>query len=203
MKKRRVLNRESVVETAVAQANQAGGYGAVTLMGLARQLNVRMPSLYNHVASLDDLRQGMALYGLRELLRVTRDATTGLVGQAALLAMADAYRQFALKQPGIYPLAVNAPEAEDPALLALAQEFTQILRLVFASFGLGGEMALHAVRGYRAMLHGFVLLEMGGGYRLPLSKDESFQELLATYLAGLAARHLEAAVEDEQPGSQK
>lgn len=193
MKKRRVLNREILVETAVAQANEASGYGAVTLMGLARQLNVRMPSLYSHVASLDDLRQGMALYGLRELLRVTREAAAGLVGQAALLAMADAYRQFALQYPGIYPLAVNAPEADDPALRALAQEFTQILLLVFASFGLGGEMALHAVRGYRAMLHGFVLLEMGGGYRLPLSKDESFQELLATFLAGLAMRHLEAA----------
>lgn len=180
-----------MVETAVAQANEAGGYEAVTLMGLARQLNVRMPSLYSHIASLDDLRQAMALYGLRELLRVTREAAAGLVGQAALLAMADAYRHFALQYPGIYPLAVNAPEADDPALRALAQEFTQILLLVFASSGLGGEMALHAVRGYRAMLHGFVLLEMAGGYRLPLSKDESFQELLATYLAGLAARHLD------------
>lgn len=192
MKKRRLLNRETVVEMAVVMANEANSYEAVTLMALARQLDVRMPSLYSHIINLDDLRQAMAVYGLRKLLRVTREAAAGLVGQAALLAMADAYRQFALQYPGVYPLTVKAPEADDPALVALAQEFTQILLLVFASFGLGGEMAFHAMRGYRAMLHGFVLLEANGGYRLPLSKDESFQELLSTYLAGLTIRHLEA-----------
>lgn len=193
MKKRRVLNREFVVETAVAMANAAGSYESVTLVALARTLNVRMPSLYNHVAGLDDLRQTMAVYGLRELNRSMREAAVGLVGRAALLAMADAYRHFVQQHPGIYPLAVNAPEADDPALVALAQELTQNVLLVLASMGLGGEGALHAMRGFRAVLHGFTALEAAGGYRLPLSKDESFHELLTTFLAGLTARRQETA----------
>ncbi len=194
MKKRRVLNRELVVETAVAMANATRNYEAVTLVALARALNVRMPSLYNHVGGLDDLRQAMAIYALRELIRAMREATVGLVGQAALLAMADAYRHFVQQHPGIYPLAVNAPEADDPALVALAQELVQMLMLVLASMGLGGEAAQHAMRGFRAVLHGFTALEASGGYRLPLSKDESFRELLTTFLAGLAARQQETAV---------
>jgi AcrR family transcriptional regulator len=187
MQKQRRLKREIVVETAVAMANAAGGYEAVTLVALARSLNVRMPSLYNHIAGLDDLRQAMAIYASRDLLQSMRSAAVGLVGQAALLAMAAAYRRFAREHPGIYPLVVNAPEADDPALVALTQEFTQTLLLVLASLGLVGEAALHAMRGYRAVLHGFTALEAAGGYRLPLSKDESFHALITTYLDGLAA----------------
>jgi AcrR family transcriptional regulator len=187
MQKQRRLKREIVVETAVAMANAAGSYEAVTLVALARSLNVRMPSLYNHIAGLDDLRQAMAIYASRDLLQSMRSAAVGLVGQAALLAMAAAYRRFAREHPGIYPLVVNAPEADAPALVALTQEFTQTLLLVLASLGLVGEAALHAMRGYRAVLHGFTALEAAGGYRLPLSKDESFHALITTYLDGLAA----------------
>lgn len=187
MSRRHRLNREIVVETAVVMANEVGHYEAVTLVALAQRLDVRMPSLYNHIASLDDLHQAMAVYGLQELLHYMREAAMGLVGQSALMSMADAYRQFARQHPGIYPLAVCAPEAAEPTLTALAQELVQILLLVFASFGLAGEAAQHAMRGYRAVLHGFTALEAAGGYRLPLSKDESFYNLVMTYLAGLTA----------------
>lgn len=184
----RRLNRDIVIETAVTMANETGNYETVTLMALAKTVDVRMPSLYNHISSLDDLHQSMAVYGLRELIQRLREASFGLAGQPALLAMAAAYRQFAHDFPGIYPLAICAPEAEEASLLALAQELTQMLLLVFASFGLEGEAAQHAMRGYRALLHGFTALEAAGGYRLPLSKEASFHDLLTTYLAGLDAR---------------
>jgi AcrR family transcriptional regulator len=147
---------------------------------------IRMPSLYNHIDSLDDLRQAMAVYGLTRLIYTMKEAVVGLVGEAALLVMADVYRQFAHNHRGIYPLTTGAPEADDPALVLLVQELNQTLLLVFASFGLSGEPARHAARGYRALLHGFVAMEAAGGYRLPLSREESFRELLATFLAGLA-----------------
>lgn len=183
-----VLAAVSFGLTAVDMANDAGSYEAVTLVALAKRLHIRMPSLYNHIDSLDDLRQAMAVYGLTRLIYVMKEAVIGLVGEAALLVMADAYRQFAHNHPGIYPLTVSAPEADDPALAALGQELSQTLLFVFASFGLSGEPAQHATRGYRALLHGFVALEAAGGYRLPLGCEESFRELLATFLAGLAIR---------------
>ena len=170
-------------------ANETGNYEAVTLMALAKTVDVRMPSLYNHINSLDDLHQAMAVYGFRELLRRLREASFGLVGQAALLSMADAYRQFAYEFSGIYPLTIHAPQTEEPALLQMGQEFVQLLLLLFASLGLEGEDAQHAMRGYRALLHGFSALDASGGYRLALNKDDSFHELLSTFLAGLDALH--------------
>jgi len=60
-----------------------------------------------------------------------------------------------------------------------------IVRAVLAGYGLEGDDALHATRGLRSLLHGFVSLETGGGFGLPLDLDESFRRLLQVFMAGL------------------
>jgi AcrR family transcriptional regulator len=185
--KRRWLSRDIVVERAAALADAAGEVEAVTLTALAASLDVRVPSLYNHVASLDDLIQAMAVYGARRLIDRLRAAAAGRIGREALLAMAAAYRRFAHDHPGIYPLTIRAPEPEEEALTSLAGELLQMLLLVLASAGFEGDEALHAVRGFRAMLHGFVALESAEGFKMSLDRDESFHRLVTTYLDGLNA----------------
>lgn len=186
MVKRRRLNRELVVERAVELADEGDRPEAVTLTALAGALDVRVPSLYNHVDNLDDLYHAMAVYGARRLIDRLRAAAAGKVGRDALLSMADAYRRFAREHPGVYPLTVRAPEPDDEALTALAQELLQMLLLVLASFGLEGDDALHAVRGFRSLLHGFTALEAAEGFKMLLDREESFRRLVGTYLDGLA-----------------
>lgn len=185
MAKRRRLNRARVVEQAAVLANEDGGVAAVSLTGLAQALDIRTPSLYNHIAGLDDLQAALAAYGLRQLVAALRQAAGGRVGRDALAAMSVAYRAFAHANPGIYPLTLRAPDPDDATLVALSQELLQMLALVMASIGLTGDDALHAIRGLRAVLHGFVSLEAAEGYKMPLDADESFRRLLDTYLDGL------------------
>jgi len=185
MVRRRQLNRDRVVEAAVVMADAAGRLEEVTLTRLPARLKIKVPSLYNHVTGLDDLRQAMAIYGGRRLIDLLRQATLGQVGREALISIAWAYRRFAQEHPGIYPLTIRAPEPDEQELASLAQELLQILLLVLASLGLRGDPALHAVRGLRALLHGFVALEAAGGYKMKLDQDESFRRMLNTYLDGL------------------
>lgn len=185
MARHRQLNREAVIAQAVLLADEAGSVTAVSLTALAQALNIRPPSLYNHVSSLEDLRSGMALFGLRQLIADLRQATQGQVGQAAIVAMAGAYRRFALAHPGVYPLTIRAPEPDETELVALAQELLQMLLLVMASLGLQGDEAIHAIRGLRAILHGFTSLEAAEGYKLAVDLDESFHRLITAYLGGL------------------
>lgn len=185
MAKRRRLNHNLVIEQAAALADAAGSASAVTLTDLAQALEIRPPSLYNHVAGLDELRQGMAVFALRELLAGVRAAALGLVGRAALMAIADTYRDFARAHPGIYPLSVRAPEPDEPELTALAQELLQFLVLLQATMGVLGDDAIHAVRGLRAILHGFVGLEAAGGFKMGQDVEESFRRLLAAFLDSL------------------
>jgi AcrR family transcriptional regulator len=180
-----VVERAVALANAAALANEAGSAEAVSLTALAQALDVRVPSLYNHVASLEDLQRGMAVWGMRRLLEALREAVVGLVGREALLAMAEAYRRFARENRGVYGLTIRAPGPEETELGTAAQELLQLLLLVFASYGLEGEDALHAVRGMRAVLHGFVGLEAAEGFKMALDLDESFRRLVGVYVDGL------------------
>jgi AcrR family transcriptional regulator len=163
-------------------SDEAGGVSAVSLTALAQALEIRPPSLYNHVDSLEDLRYGLAIHALRQLLLELRQATLGLVGREALMAIAIAYREYARHHPGLYPLVIRAPEPDESELAALAQELLQMLLLLMASLGLQGEDALHAIRGLRAVLHGFAGLEAAGGFKMDLDREESFRRLVGGYL---------------------
>lgn len=185
MGKRRWLDRELVIARAVEMADSMGSVTAVSLTALARALDIRTPSLYNHVASLEDLQHGMAVAALSQLLDDLRRASAGLVGRPALEAVAHAYRRFAQAHPGIYPLTISAPDSEDSELTALSQELIHMLLLMLAPLGLYGDDAIHAIRGLRAILHGFTLLEMAEGYMMLLDRDESFWRLVKAYLDGI------------------
>jgi hypothetical protein len=39
----------------------------------------------------------------------------------------------------------------------------------------------------RSLIHGFATLESGGGFGIPVDRDETFQRLLHIFLQGLAA----------------
>ena len=181
------LDRAAVVQAAADLAD-AEGLDAVTLAHLAAHLGIRPPSLYNHIDGQEGLRHELALFGVRELGRRLGRAVMGKSGDAALLAIADAYRTFAHEHPGLYAATQRAPDPDDPALVAAASEVLDAVLAVMDSYGLEGDDALHATRGLRSVVHGFVSLEAEGGFGLPLGLDESFRRLMATFIAGLLAR---------------
>ena len=185
---RRGLDRAQVVEAAAALADEEG-LEAVTLARVAAGLGVRPPSLYVHVAGgLDALRREVALLGLRELAAGMRDAAVGRARGDALAAVARAYRAYALAHPGRYAATVRAPDAADTELAAAAGEAVEVLAAVLRGWGHKGTDGIHAVRGIRAALHGFVAVERAGGFALATSVDESFERLVATLAAGLDQR---------------
>ncbi len=190
------LDREVVVRAAAALAD-ARGLDTLTLGELAAHLGIRTPSLYNHVAGLEGLRRDLALLGTHELnARLTR-AAVGKAGDAAIIAVADAYRGFAHAHPGLYAAALRAPEPNDTERNAVAEDLIGTIAAVLADYGLAGDDALHAIRMLRSTLHGFVALEAAGGFGLPLDRDETFRRLVRMLLDGL--RHEQRR--QETPGA--
>lgn len=181
---RQGLDRDRVVDAATAIAD-AEGVGAVTLARVAADLGVRSPSLYNHVDGLDGLRRAIALRALRELHDTLRDAATGRAGAEALVALAEAYRDYARAHPGRYAL-TQTPQPDDPELDAAADAVVGVVVAALRGFRLTDEDAIHATRAFRATVHGFVDLETSGGFALGVDVDESFRRLIAALAAGLA-----------------
>lgn len=178
------LDAAAVVRAAAALAD-ANGIEVPTLGELAAHLGVRTPSLYNHIAGLDGLRRDLTLLGVRDLNARLSRAAIGKAGDAAIRAFADAYRAFAHAHPGLYAATQRAPGPNDDELHAAADEAIATIVAVLAAYGLEGDDAVHTVRALRSFLHGFVSLEMGGGFGLPLDLDESFRHLLQIFIAGL------------------
>jgi len=178
------LTPAAVVDAAAALAD-AEGLEALTLARLAVAVGVRTPSLYNHVASLEDVRRRLALRGLEELGAAMRDAAVGRARDDALIAMAHAYRDYATRHPGRYAATQRPPAEEDPDLVAAAARAVEVLLAILRGYGLEGDDAIHAARAVRSALHGFVALETGGGFGLPVALDSSFDRMVAALARGL------------------
>ncbi len=179
MGRRPGLNEQIVVDAATELIN-LGGLKSLSIAALAEKLKVKPPSLYNHVKGLAGLQKALTLKGGRALTQVMQSAAMGLAGYDALVSVATAYRDFARQQPGLYALTQRSAEGEDPELQAVGRAAVAVVLAVLQGYQLEGEEALHATRCLRSALHGFVLLETGGGFGLPLEVDVSFEHLLRT-----------------------
>jgi AcrR family transcriptional regulator len=181
---RKHIDRERVLETAITLADQ-NGIEAVTLASVADCLGIRIPSLYNHVNGLPGLRREMTLWGLRSLSDTLRRAAVGVSGDEAITRVAEAYRVFALAHTGVYAATLRAVPPEDTELSAIAAELVDIVVAVLRPYAAGQDDALHKVRALRSVMHGFVDLELSGGFGMALDRDESFRRLVRLFIAGL------------------
>lgn len=179
------LDRDQVV-AAAADLADAEGLEAVTLARVAAALGVKSPSLYNHVDGRQGLVRGVAALGARQLTEATREAAVGRSGADALLAAAGAYRAFVIEHPGRYEAgAVAAPAPGDDELQAAADAMLDVLRGVLRAWSLAGAEEIHALRAFRAAVHGFASLEAAGGFGLDVDVDASFTRLMTALGAGL------------------
>jgi AcrR family transcriptional regulator len=178
------LTPSRVVDEAAAFADEVG-FDNVTLAGVADRFGVRLPSLYKHVAGIDALRDKLRDRATAELTSVLNAAASGLDAGAAVSALAHAYRSWALEHPGRYQATVRAPDPRDEAALASAARATEAVTIPLAGFGLKGDATIDAARLLRATLHGFVALELDGGFGLPKSVDRSFDHAVAALVDSL------------------
>lgn len=174
-----------VVEEAEDLADEVGAAN-VTLAAVAERLGVKLPSIYKHVAGADALRQRMAARAKGELAAVLARATVGRSGEEAVLAMCRAYRGWARRHPGRYELTVHAPVPGDTQDEEATNAVLAVTDDILAGYHLGATDAVDAVRGLRAVVHGFLDLERSGGFGLPVGTERSFDRLVAGYCAVLS-----------------
>jgi AcrR family transcriptional regulator len=170
---------------AAAELCDAHGIESLTLAQVAERLNVRVPSLYNHVEGLPGLRRELALAGMRAATDALRRAVAGRQGDAAIVALADTYRAFATAHGGLYNAAQRAPDPADVELQAASAELVELVARVLEPYELDEATIVHTIRGLRAIVHGFVTLEAQGGFGLPVDRDESFRRLIRLFISGL------------------
>ena len=159
------LTAERVTVAGADLADEVG-LDRVTMSEVARRLGVKDASLYTHVRNVEDLRGRIALLAADEKTVRIAEATAGLAGKEALVAYANAWREFAHEHPGRY-MATQVPIKIDPELAAKATGPRRAVELTYSmlrAYGLGEPDLTDAVRVLRSTFHGFVALEAAGGF---------------------------------------
>ncbi|MDH2416225.1 TetR-like C-terminal domain-containing protein [Nocardioides sp. CER19] len=144
------------------------GLETLTVSSLARRLEVKTPSLYTYVDGNADLRLRVTALALDEAADLATAAIASLSGRTALAALADAWREFARRHPGRYAATRQAVPSSgtDAAVAALGagRRHADLLRNVLDHYPVAEGDTVHAVRLIGSVVHGFVSLELGGGF---------------------------------------
>lgn len=184
------LDRSAVVTIALAVVDDGGptGFADLTLAAVAARAGVAVPSLYKHVAGLPALRREVALVCVSELGDRLAAVRTEHDGADRLPAMAHAVRDLARRSPGRYQavqggLWVHDPDADE--VRAAGAAVVDELAAAVAELGVPAARRIDAVRAVRAAVHGFVALELDGGFGMPDDVDESFAFLVDGLVGGL------------------
>ena len=127
----------------------------------------------------------MAIYGIDMLYKEMAYEAVGVSGEAAVLAISKAYVEFARNHPGLYEATLLAPDMEDEDVQQAGAKIVELSVRVLQAFDLQGERALHAVRGFRSILHGFSSLEQSGGFKIALDLDESLETIIKAFIKGM------------------
>ena len=187
MTARRGIRLDDVVDVAT-ELVETEGVNALTLSRVARELGIKTPSLYSHVDDIDTLRRHVALRARNDLGTELIAAAMGRAGRDALRAVSQAVRRYATTHQGMYELSAPArPDDEEyeQAGLRTLQPVIAILR----DYALDDAETIHAARMLRSAIHGFVSLEINGGFGLDTDVDASFEwmvQQLADTLSGSA-----------------
>ena len=147
--------REEILDAAVAVLEEKGP-DALTMREVATRMGIRAPSLYKHVRDKDDIIAGLQERALIDLARHLAIADPGLV------ALAGAYRSWAMAHRRLYEVATRRPL--DRERIAPGVESAAAAPIVAAA---GGDE--HLARALWALAHGLVDLELAG--RFPPGAD--------------------------------
>ncbi len=156
------LTTERLTRAGAELADEVG-FDQVTLSALARQFDVKAASLYSHLKNSHDLRTRIALLALEELADRAAEAVAGRAGKDALTALANVYRDYAHEHPGRYAAAQFRLDPQSAAASAGGRH-AQLTRAILRGYHLTEPDQTHAVRLLGSVFHGYVSLEMGGGF---------------------------------------
>lgn len=154
------LDQERVLATAESLLDEHG-LDALTMTMLAGALDTKVSSLYNHVASLDELRAQIQIRAMRLLASRARTTAMGKSGEDGLRALATTFLTFAREFPHRYDAMTRIP-LDRAGFFAAAAEAIEAVAVMIGTTGVAPEQKLVSQIAMFASLHGYASLEAIG-----------------------------------------
>lgn len=166
---------------------QAEGADALGISRVASELGIKPPSIYNHVGKGDALARAVVIEGNRRMSQVLEDAVRGVIDpREQLRTLGAAIRRWAKDNGGLYTLMSRVePDNEHPEFAPVLRSMLDLFARPLGQLGVTGPDTIHAIRSLRAAVHGFVLLESSGQFKLSEDPEQSYRWLVDALLRGI------------------
>lgn len=182
------LTKEKIILEAIALIEETEK-STISLHELARRLQIKTPSLYNHIRNTKDLQHEVFKHAIQLFVANQNAATQGKRKDEAVRVFAEAYYTFAMENKGLYRLIMTMPQDNDETEKELAMPLLRTAMDLLSDYGLSREASAHWQRVFRAILHGFVSQEDLGYFYYYTNADLKKSRELAVecFLKGLHA----------------
>ena len=190
------LTKEIIIAEAVAFIEETG-QPEVSLHKLASRLDIKTPSLYNHIKNTKELQYAVFQFAIDKFVANQKLATENKKKDEAVKAFADAYYSFATENKGLYRLIMSMPSEEDDMEKKMAVPLLNTVVSILSDYALTEETIAHWQRVFRAILHGFISQEYLGYFYyyneidLKKSRDIAVQCFLDGLHAEISSQKLE------------
>lgn len=182
------VTKEAVIQTASDIADKEG-LNEVSLKVVAEKLNIRTPSLYNHIAGLDDLLREVAHRGMRAMNEEMTHAAVGNSGDTAIKSVGIAYLNYIIGHPGIYETIQWAQWNGSAETEAIFDNYKALLTKLIISCSFKTEKADEIISLLMSILHGYSTLELGKALNNPDEARKGLADSLDIVLMGLHAKY--------------
>lgn len=178
------LSKEEILQKTIALVNEKGiNYLSVTT--LSEYLEIKKPSLYYHVQSVEEVIQWIMVYGWEHV-------STEIVAQAedsdaetSMKKYARLFYKFAKKNPGVFEAMLWYNKYGSDELKKATEGLYAFFFMQTDRMGISKKNANHLLRTFRAFLEGFILLEAHNSFGNPVSIEKSFDVSLKVLIEGM------------------
>lgn len=180
------LTKTDVVQAALYCLEQEGE-NSLGINRVARELNIKPPSIYNHISSNEELRIAVAIEGWKKLYAtLNSENLPKMEKEESIKVLLHTLRRFAHENKNLY-LVISSTTIEQtrPDFLEISTQFFELFNDILSKFEISQELQIHVIRWLRSMAHGFILLELKKQFELPTNIEESYEFIITTAISFL------------------
>ena len=182
------VTKSTIIQTAADIADKEGLQN-VSLKVIAEALEIRTPSLYNHIKNMDELLREVAHNGMRSMNARMVKAAIGHVGDRALKIVSTEYLNYMIEHPGVYEIIQWANWNGTEETAAIYNEYISLLNAFIIPYNLEIESSREVLNMITGFIHGYTTLQLRYAFSNPERVQHELYNAMDTLLLGVHQKY--------------
>ena len=189
---RKGLTKEVIIDTAIELIEEQGNH-SYSLNELARKLDIKPASMYNHIKNAEILTGEIGQRIAKMIKNAELNAISDKHGDEALFALCNAYREFARTHIDLYKVIMGMQKDKNAFTETACGEMIEPILKVLSDYSISEPEKMHWQRILRAVMHGFITHEYAGGFsHFPIDENETYHKAIEAIILGIHTLEREA-----------